>query len=268
MQAGKVSKTLSKSLLESLIEEFSTPDTLGVGLVGSFSRGEGKRFSDVDLDFFLPETPPRGLEGYSLHHRWGHLISLKYIGLEDQRAELYQPQDTIWAVPGMQQMQILSDPQGLLAGLKAEAEAFCWEPLTEKANAYVSYQLMHTVEEVYKILGGLEEQNPSKVIYATLGLGLGLASAMAVHKRLLIASENQYFELLYQTLGKESPWSRAHRLAVGWRAGAFERRGIAALQLYWESFMECQGIVADQPLGVIQPALIALQESGYLEVRV
>lgn len=262
-----MSKTLPKSLLDSLIAEFSTPDTLGVGLVGSFARGQGRPYSDVDLDFFLPHSPSRGPERYCLQHRSGHLVSLKRIGLEDQRAELYQPENAIWAVPGLRQMQILHDPQGLLAALKAEAQRFCWHELAEKANTHVSYQLMHTAEEVYKVLGGLEEQNPSKVIYATLGLGLGLAEAMAVHKRLLIESENQYFSLLYQTLGQESPWSRAHKLAVGWKAGAYERRGIAALQLYWESFLEAQPVLQEEHLEVIQPALVALQASGYLRVR-
>ena len=159
-----MSKILPPSLLASFIAEFSTPDTLGVGLVGSFSRGEGQPHSDVDLDFFLPYSPPKGPDRYRLHRRSGHLVSLKRIGLEDQRAELSQPENAIWAVPGIRQMKILHDPQGLLAALQAEAQQFCWSRLAGEADFYVSYQLMHTAEAVYKVMGGIEQHNPSKVV--------------------------------------------------------------------------------------------------------
>lgn len=235
-----------------------------MGLVGSFSRGQGGPFSDVDLDIFVSEAPDAKPERYNLHQRSGHLVSVKKIGLESQRAELGQPETAIWAVPGMRGMRILHDPHGKLGELKAEAEAFSWAGLEDTANSFVSYDFCTCTEEVYKLLGGLEARDPSKVIYATLGLGLGLAETMAVHKRLLVESENRLFDLLYAAMGKESPWSRAHKLAVGWRAGAFERRGIAALQLYWESFLEFRDILEEEHLGAIQPALVALQESGYL----
>lgn len=263
-----MSKALSSQFIQSLLEEFTPPDAIGLGLVGSFSRGKGGPFSDVDLDIFVSQMPNTKPERYNLHQRSGHLVSMKKIGLEAQRAELRQPETAIWAVPGLREMQILHDPHGKLAGLKAEAEEFDWAGLEAAANSFVSYDFHTCTEEVYKLLGGLKAHDPSKVMYATLGLGLGLAETMAVHKRLLVESENRYFDLLYTAVGKESPWSRAHRLAVGWRAGAFERRGIAALQLYWESFVEFKEVIAEEHLGVIQPALVALQESGHLARRV
>ncbi len=109
---------------------------------------------------------------------------------------------------------------------------------------------------------------PYKVIYATLGMGLGMLEAMAVFKRVLIGSENAYFNLVYRAVGQDSSWSRAHKLALGWKAGAFERRGIAALQVYWESFLQMQEAVQDEHLEVIQHTLQAIQQSGYLERRV
>lgn len=235
-----------------------------MGLVGSFARGQGKPFSDIDLDFFVLEPPPTRAERYTLRHRSGHLVSLKMLTVEAQRAEMHEPQHAIWAVPGMRQMRILHDPQGQLGQLKAEAEAFRWEPLRAAADAFVSYEVMTSAEEVHKVLGGLEASAPSQVIYAALGLGLGAATLMTVHQRLLIESENRYFEQLYRALGSESPWVRAHRLAIGWRAGAWGRRGIAALQLYWETFKVVQEVIQDDHLEVIQPTLQALQASGHL----
>jgi hypothetical protein len=260
-----VSTTLPKPLLGSLVQEFSTPDTLGVGLVGSFSRGQGTLHSDIDLDFFVNQVPATRSERYCLHHRSGYLVSIKRVGLEDQRAELHQAPQAIWAVPGMQHMQILQDPKGHLAKLQAEALAFKWEPLEDSAKQYISYQLMGCSEEAHKILDGLAESNASKILYATLGLGLGLTEAMAVHKRLLIESENRYFVQIYEVMGQNSPWSRAHQLAVGWRAGAFQRRGMAALQLYRESFKEMQEAVLDEHLEVVQATTDAIRGSGHLE---
>lgn len=259
---------LASDFLESLIAEFSTLETIGVGLVGSFSRGQGKKHSDIDLDFFVPETPQSRPERYHLYQREGFLVSIKRVGLEAQRAELSQIPKVIWAVPGMQKMQILHDPSGALAELQTKARAFCWENLEPQIAPYVSYQLMGHAEEAHKILSGLESQNPSKVTYATLGMGLGMLEVMAIFKRILIESENQYFDLVYQAVGEDSAWSRAHKLALGWKAGAFERRGIAALQVYWESFLEMQDVVQDEHLEVIRATLLKIQQSGYLERRI
>lgn len=256
-------KVLSPVFLETLVQEFAPSNTLGVGLLGSFARGQGTPHSDVDLDIFLAETPAS--PSRNLYQREGHLVSVKRIGLEDQQAELSRPQHAIWAVPGMRQMQILHDPQGLLQALQLQAQQFDWTPLIPQAEAFVSYQLAHTAEEIYKILGGLAAQNPSKVIYAVLGLGLSLAEAMAVHQRLLIESENEYLRTIYDSVGYSAGWSRAHRLAVGWKAGAFERRGRAALEVYWESFLAFQDVLEEEHLEVVQPALQAIQQSLWLK---
>ncbi|WP_051304047.1 nucleotidyltransferase domain-containing protein [Calidithermus chliarophilus] len=258
---------LPQPLIAEVLEEFVPPEAVGVGLLGSFARGQGQRYSDLDLNIFVPRAPEERAERYTLRRRSGRLISLKKLTLEAQRAELSRPQDAVWAVPGLRQMRVLYDPHGGLARLKAEAEAFAWEGLEHEADAFVSYEVLTGAEEVHKVLGGLERQDPSKVVYATLGLGLGAARLMAVHKRLFIESENRYFDLLYRALGRESPWSRAHKLAVGWKAGAFERRGIAALQLYWETFMEVQAVVREEHLEVVHPTLQAIQEGGWLEAR-
>lgn len=261
-------KLLPPHLLESLISEFSTPDTIGVGLVGSFSRGQGHKHSDIDLNFFVPEAPSSRLERYHLYQREGFLVSVKRVGLETQRAELSQVRSAIWAVPGMRQMKILHDPSNQLAALQSEARAFSWDRLEPQIAPFVSYQMMHHAEEAHKILSGLEQQDPSKVTYATLGMGLGMLEAMAVFKKILIESENQYFDLVYRAVGQDSSWCRAHKLAVGWKAGAFERRGIAALQVYWESFLQMQDVVQDEHLEVLQTALQRIQQSGYLQRRV
>ncbi len=152
---------LPPDLLESLIAEFSTPETIGVGLLGSFSRGQSQKHSDIDLDFFVPETPQNSTERYHLYQREGFMVSIKRIGLEAQRAELSQVPKVIWAVPGMQEMKILHDPSGELAKLQAEAKAFSWYKLETQIAPFVSYHLMGCAEEAHKILGGLEGQNPS-----------------------------------------------------------------------------------------------------------
>lgn len=85
-------------------------------------------------------------------------------------------------MPGTREIRILCDPHGKLAEFKAEAEAFEWMRLQAVANAYVSYSFHTSTEEMHKLLGGLETDDPSKVVYATLGLGLTLAKTRAVHK--------------------------------------------------------------------------------------
>lgn len=52
------------------------------------------------------------------------------------------------------------------------------------------------------------------------------------------------------------------------KPGAYERRGVAALHLYWESFLAFEEVLEERHLEVIRPALVILQTSGYLAQRV
>ncbi|MCX7670667.1 MAG: nucleotidyltransferase domain-containing protein [Anaerolineae bacterium] len=232
--------SLPEDLLARLTTEFVTADTVGLVLTGSHARGDATCFSDVDLGRFVTTLPEAEEERYTLLRREGWLISLFTTTVAARRAELARPESAIWAVPGMRQARILFDRDGSLAALRAEAEAFRWEPLQEAADAYASYQLMGLAEEAHKVMAGLRGGDETLALYGTYGLVLGLAQAVAVQRGALIHTENVFFRQVQEAVGTASPWAAAFRRAVGLEPAPADGapalwRAAAALQLYRET---------------------------------
>src|SRR5262245_53423037 len=115
---------LSKALLSSLASELATDDTVALALSGSHARGTATPYSDIDILRFVQELPQAEGERYTLRYRDGHLLSITTTTIAAQRADLGKPEMAIFAAPGLQQMNILHDPSGELAGLKVEGAAF------------------------------------------------------------------------------------------------------------------------------------------------
>jgi Nucleotidyltransferase domain len=246
-------------LLHSLIARLDQPGVIGIALVGSYARGENKPYSDVDLDLFMEELP--ALAGkYTLRYFDGKLISLKYILLADEYASLTQPQRVIWAVPGIKQMQILLDKTGQLAALKQAALDFKWQAVHQAAQEFAEEQLMGCAEEAHKILSGLSQQHESKVLYALWGLLEGLSNAVAVQRGLMMDSENRYFDIIQDSLGREHAWVKSFRLALGAehsdvKVPAYQTRGKWALETYKQTAILFKDIITDKHRTVIENTL-------------
>src|ERR1044071_3488263 len=104
--------TLSESFLQAALEKIDSPHVIGVGIVGSYGRGQESKYSDVDFDIFVGKVPENSYDRYTLRY-WDHkLISLKYTLLDDERSALTNPRRAIWAVPGLRGMRILLDKDG------------------------------------------------------------------------------------------------------------------------------------------------------------
>ena len=110
--------TLSDPLIKSVLEKIDSPAVIGVGIVGSYSRGQETKYSDVDFNIFVNQMPENEYDRYILQHWDNKLISLKYVLLDDELAALNNPRRAIWAVPGLSGMQIILDKDGSLAELQ------------------------------------------------------------------------------------------------------------------------------------------------------
>ena len=101
--------TLSDSFIQSVLERIDSPEVVGVGIVGSYARGQESKYSDVDLDIYVSKLPENKYERYTLRYLEERLVSLKYAMLEEERSALTNPRRAIWAVPGLRGMKILVD---------------------------------------------------------------------------------------------------------------------------------------------------------------
>ncbi len=258
--------TLSGLFIHSILERIDSPDVIGIDIVGSYARGQESKYSDVDLDIYVSKLPENVYDRYTLRHLDEKLVSLKYTLLDDERAALTNPRRAIWAVPGLRGMKILLDKDGSMAALQKAAQEFDWSPLQPAADEFAAEMVMGNAEEVCKILNGLARGHESTVLYATWGLVKNMLEAVAVQRGIMIASENRYFDLIQDSVGRDSERTRTFRRAWGLEADAshYKGRGAAALRLYCLTVAMFNELIPEKHREVVNKTLQLIKEAGYL----
>ncbi len=265
---------ISDQFIRALLRRLDSPNVTGIGLTGSYARGQEDPFSDVDLDIFVNRLPESDYERYTLRYWDRHLVSLTTLRLSDERAAFSRPERAIWMVPALRQMKILLDKDGSLALFQKEALAFQWEDLQPAADRYAAEEVMGCAEEVHKILTGLKRSHESTVMNAVEGLARSLLGAVAVQRGLLIPTENLYLDIVQEAVGRDSDWTHALRRVWGLEAiptvpvapitaVQFQARGAAALDLYRHTAGMLQGLMPDQHRAVVESTLKLIDSSGY-----
>jgi hypothetical protein len=256
--------TLSDPFIQSILEKIDSPDVIGVGIVGSYARGQEGKYSDVDVDIFVSRLPDSDYDRYTLRYWDGKLVSLKYALLEDERAALTDPRRAIWAVPGLSGMKIVLDKDGSLNELQKMAQKFDFSLLQSLADEFAAEEVMGCAEEVHKILNGLVRSHESTVLYATWGLVKCMLEAVAVQRGIMIVSENRYFDLIQDSVGRDTKWVSAFRTAWGLdsTSSQYQWRGAAALKLYRLTAVMFDGLIPAKHRDVVKNTLRLIKESG------
>ncbi len=263
-------------LLAELVTELDTREVVGIYLGGSYARGAPTLYSDVDLAPVLPDDaalPPKRYE-----YRAGRLISISPKALMGWRTQMTQPERAIYAVPSVRELRILLDKDGSLARLQQEAFAFRWEPLQPAADAFADNVLQQMPEYVHKLLGGIATRDESMMAFAVGELAHFVTGAVATQRGMLVVSQNTLYRQLWEELGLESAWTRAHAAAVG--SAAMEHtpvlapltlieRAFAALRLYIETIRLLRPLllpgtrrVADESIRIIQQVHPGLEQQS------
>jgi hypothetical protein len=256
--------SLSNPFIQSIIEKIDSPDVIGVGIVGSYARGQESKFSDVDVDIYVSKMPENAYDRYTLQYWDGKLVSLKYVLLDDELGGLTDPRRAIWVVPGVQSMKIMLDKDGSLAELQKLAQKFDWSPLQPAANEFAAQEIMGNAEEVHKILNGLARGHESTVLYATWGLVKNMLEAVAVQRGIMMISENRYFDLIQDSVGRDTKWVSAFRTAWGldYASSQYQSRGPAALKLYRLTAAMFDGLIPEKHRDVVNQTLKLIKEAG------
>ena len=257
--------TLSDPFIKSALEKIDSPDVIGVGIVGSYARGQESKYSDVDFDIFVSKLPENDYDRYTLRHWDGKLVSLKYTLFDDELAALTNPRRAIWAVPGLSGMKILLDKDGSLGELQTMAQKFDFSLLQRDADEFAAEEVMGCAEEVHKILNGLTRSHESTVLYATWGLVKCMLEAVAVQRGIIIVSENRYFDLIQEAVGRDTKWVSAFRTAWGLdsTSSQYQSRGTAALKLYRLTAAMFDGLIPEKHRQVVDTTLRLIKEAGY-----
>ena len=256
---------LTNSFIQSLLEKIDSPEVIGIGIVGSYARGQEGQYSDVDVDIYISRLPENPYDRYTLRYWDNKLVSLKYTLLDDERAALSNPRRAIWAVPGLLGMKILLDRDGTVTDLQQTAQKFDWSALQPAANEFAAEEIMGNAEEAHKIMNGLARGHESTVLYATWGLVKNMLEAVAVQRGIMIVSENRYFDLIQDSVGRDSKWTNTFRIAWGLdpASSQYQTRGAAALRLYRLSAAMFDDWIPEKHLDVVNHTLQLIKEAGY-----
>jgi predicted nucleotidyltransferase len=259
---------ITDSFLQSLVAQLDNENTVGVVLAGSYARGEGGLYSDVDIRCYVRQAPVNPAEIYIMQYLDGYLVSIYLTTLEDEYASLRDPKKAVWTIPGLRKERILLDKDGSIAALIESARRITWEQLQKAADSYASWTLSGCAEEVHKILAGLAQGNESKTLYSTWGLTRGLADLLIVQRGTFIPSENAYIDLVQETAGRTSDWTRQFRRATGLdllppEELPFIRYGRASLCLYRETARLMKSILLPEDAAVVNRTIKIIVEAGY-----
>jgi hypothetical protein len=257
--------SLPNPFIRSILERIDSPDIVGVGLVGSYARGQEGKYSDLDVDIYVSKLPENPYDRYTLRYWDGKLVSLKYALVDDELDALNDPRRAIWVVPGLQGMKIILDRDGLVAELQKMAQKFDFSLLQSEADEFAAEEIMSCAEEVHKILNGLARSHESTVLFATWGLVKCLLEAVAVQRGIMIFSENRYFELIQSSVGRDTKWVSAFRTAWGLDpvSSQYQSRGVAALKLYRLTAVMFDGLIPEKHRDVVKQTLKLIKDAGY-----
>ncbi len=259
---------VSAEFLGKLVTRLDDENTLGIALVGSFARQEGGVYSDVDLWHFVRQMPSGEVETSRLEWIDGHMVSVKILQIENERRDFSNPKKAIWAVPGWRHSRILLDKDGSLTTLREAAADFKWESLQRSADAFASYHLAGSAEEVYKILDGLSARSECKTAYAIWSLTQDMAELLLVQRGVLVPTENAFIDCAQAAAGRNSEWTRQFRLSIGLDGPPADQPpficfGMAGLRLYRETVALMRGILRPKDAPLVERALEVIREAGY-----
>lgn len=243
------------ALLQALMAEWDDENTLAVALTGSHARGDALPYSDVDVWRFVRTMPDDPEAEYMLEQRDSFLVSVNFKTFEAVRKAMSQPQQALFAVPAVRQVRVLLDKTGDLARLIEEAQQFRWETLKAQADREASYHAHGLAEEIHKILNGLAQADDQQMIYGLYGLVVNLTHAVALHRGVMIESENNFFRQTEHAVGADSAWTQAHRMALGLSVASPAMRARAGLRLYRETAALLDSIIQPAHRPVIEYTL-------------
>jgi hypothetical protein len=179
-------------------------------------------------------------------------------------AMLKQPQAVILFANGKH--QILLDKDGSVARLMAEIESFRWEDIQAATNANISMWMMLMAENIHKVLREFQQENPSGLAFAISKLVAELTRLTALCHRTLITSDSSYYQQVQEAVGRDSAWTRYHRIATDLQVGPtgivpLRARGIAILYLYRETLMFAQPVIQTEHREIAEHVLLVVQSA-------
>jgi predicted nucleotidyltransferase len=217
-----------------------------VVLVGSHATGDATPDSDIDLAV-VGSGPP-----YRLEIQDARLVAVSWADADEQQRRMYDPEVLGTHVPGWRRAIVLSDPDGIAERLRQEALDWRWEKVDADCDRWVAAWVTGLAEEVMKVVASLRDGNDLNAAAQRSVIALRLATALAIHRRILYGSDNQLWDIVSDELGPS--WSAAQTSALGIDGADLRTSCRSALVLFDLAVEEVREIVDDRQRAVVDHA--------------
>jgi hypothetical protein len=217
---------------DELIRRFDLPGVRAIVLTGSFARGDGGAYSDIDLLRFV-DVAARDLPGGGSHLIDGTLVNVSNVAPDEPEDWLTKPEIAVDVVQGVRTAVPLLDRAHAFATIQARARLFVWDNvLQQRANVWASRQMVGWIEEAHKGLEGLRRNDTGRLLSAQFGLSWGLSNVVKVQRGVLLTGENTFWHELEAAVGYDSEWVQQRRVVFNVAAAALPAQVRAGLRLY------------------------------------
>lgn len=230
-----------------LAERLASEGAEAVYLTGSWARGDAHPESDLDLRVIGKEQPK------SLSRHEGFLISSEWMPEDEHRKALTDPEMAGSVVPGWRSAEILHDPAGTAAAIKAEAERWTWAQVDrDQKNEYVASELTKYAEEIHTLIGNLDQDLRLGAATVRCEIASNLAPALAVHLEILYETEKELWDLVADAMG--DAWRDTQGKALAENNEDFDTTCRATFELFRMAIDKTRSIFDDRQQEVVQHA--------------
>ena len=173
------------------IESIEKENLLGICLMGSYSRNEAGKFSDIDIVCFS-KGKIRDTEVLMIT---GKYLAISYVQDNEVEDWFTKPELITEVLYGLTKLIPIWDTKNYLENLKKKAISFEWNnELQVKINEYVNRELTLLIEEVNKGIQGLFSKDNGRLLNSIFGLSHLLFKIICVQKKVFIKSDNTKYE--------------------------------------------------------------------------
>lgn len=216
-------------------------------MLGSHASGSATPpYSDIDL-YAIGAGPEYLLEVHD-----STLVSISWRNVAGVQRSFVDPSKALLAVPAWRSAVMLHDPSGVTEGIQSLARAWKWESISAAADAWVADSLTGYAEEVLQLGGAIARGHHSAAAVRRNLLALKLPIVIAVHLRLLPASESTLWDEVAGAMGTEWAEAQATAFALGGESIADSSR--AAIRLFRLACVRVGGLLDERHTAVTKLA--------------
>ncbi|SCL17667.1 hypothetical protein GA0074692_0223 [Micromonospora pallida] len=154
-------------------------------MVGSFARGEAHPLSDLDVIGLGNDLPEYELTVWN-----SRLMALQGRSVAQAQKDLLDPAVCVQAVPSWRGARILYDPDGVVAAVQAQAQAWDWPLVQGKLEQWTAKTVTDFAEEALKLLAAIRDRRDVAAVVQAQLIAVQLTPIMAAAHHELFASEN------------------------------------------------------------------------------